>query len=858
MCLRRQPRLLILLVTASLAAFVACGDPDEATSGPSDDEVDSGQVELDSAGLTDLGAPTDSGNQADAGATVVDAGVDSGSVQVDGGAADSDGAADTTANCPGGPGCSCEANVDCDTALCIAVGGGKQCAATCVDSCPAGFACVTAGAGDVLSICAPLYDRLCDPCGASAQCKGLGHQQAACVDQGAAGRFCGIACADDAICPQGYACATVLSVEGAASKQCTREPVDGSKQPGPCPCSASASKDKLATACLVESKNDKGEVIAACPGTRSCQAEGLSDCIGPPVTAEKCDGIDNDCDGSTDDQTCDDANPCTTDGCDPSAAKDGKDGCVHVKIDSPCDADGSVCTEGDACQFGICIPGQVKDCSDNNPCTLDACDKAKGCSHSAEAGKCDDGDPCTVADACSEGICASGSAKSCPATGVCIIGQCDPTTGSCAYKKLNAACNDGNACTEKDACDDGFCAGLAVNCDDNNPCTADTCHNTTGCSHGANNAPCDDGSKCTTGDACKEGQCVGLADNLTATCSDNNPCTLDTCDPAKGCLHSPLAIGCDDGNPCTAGDLCKAGGCVSGTNTCACLDNAGCAAKEDGDLCNGTLYCDTAKAPYLCKVNPATTVSCAKDKDGACQANSCDGKTGKCAMKAIAEGEACDADGDKCTQGDACVAGNCVAGKAADCDDKNPCTADSCDKAKGCLNATHTGSCDDGNACTAADVCNKGVCLPGKPPVCDDGNDCTEDSCDVAKGCANKALTNKTFACYSGKDGTKGVGTCKGGLRACKADGMLGACQDEVVPALKEACDGLDDDCDGQTDVGCAAVELRFVQGSAVLSGATGDKQLRATVGGGAAGSGGNGTHTLKLGAYAWLRALLK
>ena len=850
----RHARSALVWLPLLLATVGGCSDGDEGTVGPAEVDVDAGESDQDVAVVADTGV--DTAVAADTAAK--DAGQDGGPMPGDAGPV-TDASPDVAADCPGGPGCACEANSDCDTALCIDVAGGKQCAAKCVDTCPAGFACVTAGSGDVLSICAPLYDQICDPCEASEQCQGLGHQQAVCVDQGASGRFCGIPCVDDAICPQGYACKSVLSVEGATSQQCVREPDASSDSPGACPCSASASQKKLSTTCLIQSKNDKGEVIGACPGSRSCGAAGLGDCMGPPPAAEKCDGLDNDCDGGTDEQTCDDDNPCTTDGCDPSLADASKDGCVHIKVDSPCDADGSVCTESDACQSGICVPGKAKDCSDNNPCTADACHKDKGCGHTPEEGKaCDDGDPCTVADACAAGSCGAGPAKSCPASGPCIIGQCDPTTGGCAYKKLSAACNDGNACTEKDGCDDGFCAGSAVSCDDSNPCTADTCDKSKGCNHAPNNAPCDDGSKCTAADKCQDGACVGLANDVTASCGDGNPCTADSCDKAKGCLHTPVSSGCDDGNPCTTGDLCKASVCTSGTNTCQCTDNAGCAGKEDGDLCNGTLFCDTSKAPYVCKVNPATTVTCAKDKDTTCLSNTCDGKSGKCALLPTAEDQPCDADGSKCTLGDSCVGGNCAAGKAVSCDDGNPCTQDSCDKVKGCVNALLAGSCDDGDACTTADHCDTGVCLPGKAAVCDDGNDCTTDSCDKAKGCVVEVLVGKSFACYSGKAGTKDVGTCKGGLRTCQADGTLGPCAKEVVPAAKEACDGLDDDCDGETDIGCAAVDFRFVQGNARLSGTSGDKELRAMVGaGGAGGTGTAGVHTMKLGAYAWLRALL-
>lgn len=70
----------------------------------------------------------------------------------------------------------------------------------------------------------------------------------------------------------------------------------------------------------------------------------------------------------------------------------------------------------------------------------------------------------------------------------------------------------------------------------------------------------------------------------------------------------------------------------------------------------------------------------------------------------------------------------------ADCDDKNPCTKDSCDPATGCSNENMEGNCDDGDACTENDYCQTGVCK-GSPAQCNDSNPCTDDSCESSSGC---------------------------------------------------------------------------------------------------------------------------
>lgn len=55
--------------------------------------------------------------------------------------------------------------------------------------------------------------------------------------------------------------------------------------------------------------------------------------------------------------------------------------------------------------------------------------------------------------------------------------------------------------------------------------------------------------------------------------------------------------------------------------------------------------------------------------------------------------------------------------------------------------------------------------------------------------------------CYSGPAGTRGRGACTTGRTICNDDGTLGECVGEVAPAA-ESCNRLDDDCDGIVDNG--------------------------------------------------------
>ena len=48
------------------------------------------------------------------------------------------------------------------------------------------------------------------------------------------------------------------------------------------------------------------------------------------------------------------------------------------------------------------------------------------------------------------------------------------------------------------------------------------------------------------------------------------------------------------------------------------------------------------------------------------------------------------------------------------------------------------------------------------------------------------------------------LGACRAGLQTCTG-GAWGACMGEILPAAVEPCNGIDDNCNGMTDEGCAA-----------------------------------------------------
>ncbi len=54
--------------------------------------------------------------------------------------------------------------------------------------------------------------------------------------------------------------------------------------------------------------------------------------------------------------------------------------------------------------------------------------------------------------------------------------------------------------------------------------------------------------------------------------------------------------------------------------------------------------------------------------------------------------------------------------------------------------------------------------------------------------------------CYTGQDGTQGVGPCHAGTRTCEPGGTWSQCAGEVVPAAESCADGVDNNCNGLTD----------------------------------------------------------
>ena len=209
-----------LLVIQTLL-FVGCGaSDDQGPIGAPDiiveDTIDAGAMALDTGMAPELpdslDAGLDSGSSMDMGADIeeeVDAGMPDGFME------------------------PCETNSDCPSGFCIPVEGMDTpfvCTVTCFDDCPLDWGCrgVAGSSPDVIFICVPLIETVCNPCLEHTDCNVAGDLCVALAE----GSFCGQDCNMGEECPSGYSCQEVMDEnETSLGKQCL--PDNGSCLCGP-------------------------------------------------------------------------------------------------------------------------------------------------------------------------------------------------------------------------------------------------------------------------------------------------------------------------------------------------------------------------------------------------------------------------------------------------------------------------------------------------------------------------------------------------------------------------------------------------------------------------------------------------
>jgi hypothetical protein len=270
---------------------------------------------------------------------------------------------------------------------------------------------------------------------------------------------------------------------------------------------------------------------------------------------DSCDLIDDDCDGSFDEDFSGAPTSCglgvcaktgveiceqgtTIDTCQPGTPTTNDDSnCNGLDEDCDGDADEDYIPAQSSCGVGACVRNGVIDCIGG--ATVDLCTP---------------GSPLADTDTSCDGIdddCDGffdeevDLATACGSIGPCDVAACNPDLAACTSTRRTGCCESNSDCGATSTC-------VSVKCDlATNTCTYERPAN---CCVDAGD--CDDGNACTE-EECIAGTCsshpVPGCCNTDADCVDLDSCTLDECLFAR-CRHRPASCGND--SPCGDDSAC--------------------------------------------------------------------------------------------------------------------------------------------------------------------------------------------------------------------------------------------------------------------------------------------------------------
>jgi hypothetical protein len=488
---------------------------------------------------------------------------------------------------------------------------------------------------------------------------------------------------------------------------------------------------------------------------------------------EKCDGADNDCDGTADEDLQIEPKPCET-ACGQGfeECKDGKISCSSPtpkpeacnNLDDDCNGkvdDGVVRACSTECGSGVevCTAGAFGPCS-APPKGDEVCD---GLDNDCDGLIDENADLDGTKDPLDENkiigaICDWDPTKN--------KGECRPGVYKCIGGLVKCV---GSVTPQKEVCDgkDNDCDGVNDNETEADPL----------CDKLANQACVKTGDAAQCALPCSPGEFPCPAGNYTClatTTSGSSPTDGQFCVQPSGCqdcaaqtvkqvINGKEQILCA---PSFEPGSTPVPVCVCRNNTCS----PPCA----GVFCDSPLVCtDFTTTPGSCVDNSCFTVPCANGQvcnpAGQCVENPCKPSTCQpgevCKPSSDLQTSTCTPScaGVTCKEGEACVDGAC---KATQCPPEGCGAGKICDKAQGaCVDATCKG-CKVGQTCSptgecVADPCEGVLCPAGQR--CDDGECFTASGAAGSAGASGAAGASGSSTAGSGTSGAAGSGAGTGG-----------------------------------------------------------------------------------------------
>ena len=243
------------------------------------------------------------------------------------------------------------------------------------------------------------------------------------------------------------------------------------------------------------------------------------------------------------------------------------------------------------------------------------------------------------------------------------------------------------------------------------------------------------------------------------------------------------------GFPCEADDECDSGHCVPWEEGAVCTDYCG-----DADVCHpdwtcgfswGTTFCLPPCEPITCEDLGA---ACGAPEDGCgvpLDCGVCEGENEVCGEDWTCVCEFAECGGVCCDDGDSCNDGACWSGPVP-C--VPPCVAgEHCTDLGICVPCCTFGQlCGEGIECEPGLVCTGAICCYATDATCDG----IDDDCD--------GVTDDDYI----SDNTCGEGPCLiANTPSTCVSGQEIPCEPGTPLAVDDVtCDGVDDDCDGETD----------------------------------------------------------